>query len=682
MELTAPITAIKGIGEKTAARFAALGIVSVQDLLLYFPRDYMAYEQPLSTSKLSEEEGFAAVEGVVQGRPVVRFGNQMKITVATIRDDAGSVQALWFNMPYLASTLKAGTVHVFRGRVQRKGNRVTLLQPEVFSPADYEEKQKGLHPMYALTKGVSNQAISKALAKVFANGIDLPETLSVDLIERQKLLSYRQAICQIHFPENETALRAAHRRLVFDEFFHFFLAMEAHKLQAKEETNGVILKPDETVLSVIRNLPYTLTDDQQKAWQEICADFAGKHCMHRMLQGDVGSGKTILAVLGCFTAASGGWQSTIMAPTEVLAVQHYENVTKLVETNGLPYHVGLLVGSLTAAAKRRMQERIALGLVDIVIGTHAVIQDAVSFAKLGFVVTDEQHRFGVHQRETLAQKGAMPHVLVMSATPIPRTLALLLYGDLDLSVIRQMPAERIPIKNCVIHQDKRESAYRFIEKQVAAGRQAYVICPMVEESEMLEGENVLDYTKKLRKALPSAIRLGTLHGRMKPTLKNEVMEAFAAGEIDVLVSTTVVEVGIDVPNATVMLIENADRFGLSQLHQLRGRVGRGKEASYCIFVSGSNKEEVSARLKVISESNDGFYISEQDLKLRGPGELFGLRQSGALAFRIGDIIGDSDVLYQAKEETEALFLEDPQLNDPQHALYAAFMRQMDANWTL
>ncbi len=682
MEITASIQQLKGVGEKTAQRFQGLNIASVEDLLRYFPRDYLSYDPPVAIKALEEAEGMITVAGHIQSRPAVRYGNRMKITTVMIRDQDGALQLLWFNMPFLANSLRPGSYYLFRGRIQIKGSRLCMVQPEIYTPAAYEEKMHGLQPMYALTKGITNHLITKTVKQAFASVERLPERLPEQICGRYGLMGTAEALRIIHFPQNAEELKQARRRLVFEEFFFFLLAMEAHKQALDQAENGFVMKPDQNIQRFVEALPYELTEDQKKAWQDMQRDFAGKRCMHRMLQGDVGSGKTILAVLGCFTAAANGFQSVIMAPTEVLAKQHYDSVMGMLEANQLPYRAGLLTGSLPAAQKRRIQERIALGLIDIVVGTHALIQDQVNYQDLAFVVTDEQHRFGVKQREALSQKGSSPHVLVMSATPIPRTLALLLYGDLDISVLRQMPKDRLPVQNCVIGQDKRNTAYRFIMKEIMAGHQAYVICPMVEESELLEGENVIDYAGRLREVFPENVSIGILHGRMKPAMKNQIMERFSAGDLDILVSTTVIEVGIDVPNATVMMIETADRFGLSQLHQLRGRVGRGKQASYCIFVSGSRKQQTRERLDILNHTNDGFEIAEKDLELRGPGELFGIRQSGALEFRIGDIIGDSGILYEAKKAVEEVLQLDPGLETSENRCIKNFLQHLDENWNL
>ena len=485
--------------------------------------------------------------------------------------------------------------------------------------------------------------------------------------------SYREAVEQMHFPTGRESLLAARRRLVFDEFFRFILALRRMR-ESNERMKS--LRPMIEVAQterLIEALPYRLTKAQQKVWAEIRADLTSEYAMNRLVQGDVGSGKTILAFLSLVMCAANGYQGAMMAPTEVLARQHYESLMKLNTEYGLQIHPVLLTGSVGAKDRREIYAQIESGEADIVIGTHALIQEKVVYKSLSLVITDEQHRFGVRQRETLAEKGSSVHVLVMSATPIPRTLAIILYGDLHISVLDELPADRLPIKNCVVNTSYRNTAYKFIEKEVAQGSQVYVICPMVEEGEEQELEDVASYAKKLKSALPDSIRVETLHGRMRPAEKTRIMEAFGAHHIDVLVSTTVIEVGINVPNATVMLVENAERFGLAQLHQLRGRVGRGDKQSYCIFISKSERPETMERLKILNESNDGFYIAGKDLALRGPGDLFGIRQSGDLQFALGDIYRDAAVLQSASEWADRVLAEDAELAGE---AYAALKRSL------
>ena len=444
-------------------------------------------------------------------------------------------------------------------------------------------------------------------------------------------------------------LMFARNRFVFEEFFMFILILRRLREQTVNNKNAFQMKELPEIDEFIKRLPYTLTGAQKKVWEEIKADLKSERQMSRLVQGDVGSGKTILAVSALLMAVRNGYQGALMAPTEVLARQHYEDMKKFAQICPFSFRPVLLTGSMTAKEKRDVNERIALGMADVIIGTHALIQENVDYPNLALVVTDEQHRFGVRQREALAGKGREPHILVMSATPIPRTLAIIIYGDLDISVVDELPANRLPIKNCVVDTTYREKAYRFIEKEVDEGRQAYVICPMVEESENLEAENVMDYAQTLQQSLHSGIRIACLHGKMKQAQKDEIMEAFSRNQIQVLVSTTVIEVGINVPNASVMMVENAERFGLAQLDQLRGRVGRGKDQSYCIFVNGSKSGEKKERLEILNRSNDGFYIASEDLKLRGPGDLFGIRQSGLLDFKLADVYQDAQLLKQSQK---------------------------------
>ena len=463
-----------------------------------------------------------------------------------------------------------------------------------------------------------------------------------------------------YFPEDKEVFYHARERLVFEEFLQFILAIRKLKDSNSRMDNEYVIPLDLRTEEFQKALPFELTGAQQNVWREIQQDMASEHAMSRLVQGDVGSGKTIVAVLALLNTALKGYQAAMMAPTEVLARQHYESITSLFEAYNIPIKVVLLTGSMTAKEKRRAYDRIECGLAKIIVGTHALIQDAVYYDNLALVVTDEQHRFGVKQRESFAKKGGVPHVLVMSATPIPRTLAIILYGDLDISVIDELPANRLPIKNCVVDTSYRQTAYTFMKKQIAEGRQCYIICPMVEESEAMEAENVTDYSRMLQEEMGTQIVVDHLHGKMKQAAKDEIMERFGRNEIQILVSTTVIEVGIDVPNATVMMIENAERFGLTQLHQLRGRVGRGKYQSYCIFMTGSKAKETKKRLEILNKTNDGFKIASEDLKLRGPGDLFGIRQSGLMDFGLGDIYQDAAILQKANEAAEWLLKNNPE----------------------
>ncbi len=659
-----PVTSLKGIGEKTGKLFEKLGIRTVGELLEYYPRGYDAFDSPVPIGELKPDTT-AAVEGMLKKDGDVRRFSRVAVTVTSVSDGTGTLQLTWYNMPFLRGMLKAGSRFVFRGRVVKKNGRMTMEQPEIYSLAVYESRAGSMQPIYGQTKGLGNKAISKAVAQALENRGMEREYLPEDIRTRHELAEYNFALEHIHFPSSRQELLFARKRLVFDEFFLFILAVRRLKEKRQDQKSRYVLKRCREVEDLKNSLPYSLTRAQEQVLEEVFSDMEGGMAMNRLIQGDVGSGKTIIAVLALLQAACNGCQGALMAPTEVLARQHYESITELFAAHGIQKVPVLITGSMTAKEKRLAYEKIASHQADIIVGTHALIQEKVIYDNLALVITDEQHRFGVGQREALGDKGDRPHVLVMSATPIPRTLAIILYGDLDISVIDEMPADRLPIKNCVVTPDWRPKAYRFIEKEVAAGHQAYVICPMVEESEMLEAENVTDYTEKLRREFPSSIRVEALHGKMKGKEKNRIMEEFAAGEIQVLVSTTVVEVGVNVPNATVMMIENGERFGLAQLHQLRGRVGRGKSQSYCIMVNCGD-EGAGERLDILNRSNDGFYIASEDLKLRGPGDIFGVRQSGDMEFKLADIFTDAGVLKKVSEEVNRLLAADPDLSMPEH----------------
>lgn len=656
---------LKGVGEKTEKLFAKIGIYNTEDLLHYYPRNYDTYEEAINIAELEEGEVKTIEASVVTGIAVKR-AKGLQIVTTTAADNSGKIILVWFNTPYLRNMLKKGSIFIFRGRIVKKNGRLQMEQPALFTLAAYSEIVHKLQPVYSLTAGLSNKTITKLVRNVLQEKNLELEYLPEDLKKRFGLCDYNFAIQTIHFPENRESMLTARRRLVFDEFLMFILAVQYLKEKTEEANNTFPMKKTWCTEQVIENLPYRLTNAQRNTWHEIERDLSGRALMSRLVQGDVGSGKTILAFLAMIMAAENECQSALMVPTEVLARQHYEALNKLLKENKLSFRTVLLTGSCTAKEKKEIYKQIADKEVDFIIGTHALIQDKVTYARLGLVITDEQHRFGVKQREALTTMGNPPNVLVMSATPIPRTLAIILYGDLDISVIDELPAKRLPIKNCVVDPSYRPKAYSFIEKQIRQGRQAYIICPMVEESENVEAENVLDYTERLKKVLSPDIIVEYLHGKMKAKEKNRVMESFAKGEIQILVSTTVIEVGVNVPNATVMMVENAERFGLAQLHQLRGRVGRGEFQSYCIFMQGSDSKETSKRLEILNKSNDGFYIAGEDLKLRGPGDLFGIRQSGSMEFKIGDIYNDANVLKEASEAAGEILALDRDLNLPQH----------------
>lgn len=659
-----PVTSLKGIGEKTGKLFAKLGVETVEDLLHYYPRAYDACEPPMPIASL-QPDTTAAVEGVLQKTASVRRFQKLQIVTVTVYDLTGKLQLTWFNMPYIRTMLQPGIHYVFRGRVVKKNNRLSMEQPEIFTPETYQHELTAMRPVYGQTRGLGNKTITKAVAQALTERRMEREYMPEELRRRHELAEYNFAIEHIHFPQDKRELLFARKRLVFDEFFFFLLSVRRMKEKRQDKCSAYIMQPSDEADRLKQELPYALTSAQERTLKEVFQDMQGGLMMNRLVQGDVGSGKTIIAVLALLLAACNGYQGALMVPTEVLARQHLESIQELFTAHNIQKQVILVTGSMTAKEKRLAYERIKNHEADIIVGTHALIQEKVVYDKLALVVTDEQHRFGVAQREALSTKGEEPHVLVMSATPIPRTLAIILYGDLDISVIDELPANRLPIKNCVVGTGWREKAYAFIAGETAAGRQAYVICPMVEESEMIEAENVLDYTKMLRQKLPG-LRIEYLHGKMKPKEKNAVMEAFAAGEIQILVSTTVVEVGVNVPNATVMMIENAERFGLAQLHQLRGRVGRGKYQSYCIMVNASKDDGAGERLEILNNSNDGFQIASEDLKLRGPGDMFGIRQSGDLEFKLADIYTDAMLLKTVSEEVSGMLETDPELELEEH----------------
>lgn len=659
---------LKGVGEKTEKLFQKIGITTTDDLLHYYPRNYDAYEEPEEIGSLKENTVAAIRATITTGVYVNKIRNLQVISI-TVADTTGRLAVAWFNAPYLKNTLKKGSCFILRGKVSRKKGRLEMEHPEIFTPAAYEEVLHSMQPIYGLTAGLTNKLIIKLMHQILEEQNLQTEFLPDEIKEYYHLADDNYALSAIHFPANMQELLVARKRLVFDEFLLFILAVQILKGKTEEAPNAFPMKPVWTTEQIMENLPYKLTRAQLNAWHEIERDLCSHTLMSRLVQGDVGSGKTILSFLAMVLTVENGYQAALMVPTEVLANQHFEAFTKLMEEQGITScHPVLLTGSPTLKEKRRIYGEIASGEANVIIGTHALIQEKVVYENLGLVITDEQHRFGVKQREALTTRGNAPHVLVMSATPIPRTLAIIVYGDLDISIIDELPAMRLPIKNCVVGTSYRPKAYSFIEKQIHQGRQAYIICPMVEESEGADGENVTDYTQRIREIFPSDITIGMLHGKMKPKEKNQIMEQFASGEIQVLVSTTVVEVGVNVPNATVMMVENAERFGLAQLHQLRGRVGRGEYQSYCIFMQGNEQEETSKRLEILNKSNDGFFIAGEDLKLRGPGDLFGIRQSGQLEFRIGDIYQDADVLKAASDAAGGILELDRELTLPQNEM--------------
>ena len=647
------INKLKGVGEKTAELFHKIGIYTTQDLISCYPRNYDIYEKPILIKEIGEQTTIA-VKGVVAKNTELKRVRNLQILSTYIRDTEGDlIKVTWFNMPFLKNQLKIGYHYIFRGRVTVKIGALVIEQPILYSEEQYALKLNEMQPIYHLTKGLTNNIVSKSVRQVLDQEIVQKEYLPLDLRKKYQLAEYNFAIKNIHFPANKEDFIAARSRLVFDEFFLFIATLRRFKDEKEITPNNFKIDNNQIAENLISNLPYQLTNAQLKVWEEIKSDLISPRAMNRLIQGDVGSGKTILAVMALISIAKEGYQGALMVPTEVLAMQHFKSITALLEEHNINIKTILITGSMTAKQKREAYELVQNGEVAIIVGTHALIQEKVIYKDLALVITDEQHRFGVKQRETLSNKGIFPHIIVMSATPIPRTLAIIMYGDLDISIIDELPANRLPIKNCVVNTDYRPQAYKFIEKEVKAGRQAYVICPMVEENESSDLENVIDYANTLSSIFPSDIHVEYLHGQMKPSMKNDIMERYSLNEIQVLVSTTVIEVGVNVPNATVMMVENAERFGLAGLHQLRGRVGRGEYQSYCIFVSGSKSRDTMKRLEILNTSNDGFYIAGEDLKLRGPGDMFGIRQSGDMNFKLGDIFTDAKIVKYAAKAVEA-----------------------------
>lgn len=677
MELTAPIREVKGVGEKTEGLLQNLGVYTVGDILLHFPRDYVKYPRAVEINELYDGAQ-AAVIVRIEKQALMRRTRAMTITVLKSAYGDASLEAIWFRLPYIASGLKKGKTVILYGKVTDKKGVFHMEQPALFSPEDYAAVEERMQPVYALTRGITNRFLIKTIRGALDACDCFFDYLPTGVREKYELAEYNYALDQIHFPDSMETLTWARRRLVFDEFFLFLMTMQLQKNGEEKQKNPHQFTAIAQIDTYIEKLPYALTGAQRRTLAEVLEDMRGETLMQRLIQGDVGSGKTIVAFLAMLYASDNGYQSAIMAPTEVLARQHEQSFEKLCERFGISKTIVLLTGSMTAKQKREAREQIASHADALIVGTHALIQEAVTYCNLALVVTDEQHRFGVRQRETFADKGQTPHILVMSATPIPRTLAIILYGDLDISVMDEVPAARLPIKNCVVGETYRPKANAFLEKEIAAGHQAYIICPLVEASENYDANNVTDYASRLADALSREVRIGCLHGKMKPAEKNRIMEDFKEHKIDVLVSTTVVEVGVDVPNATVMMIENADRFGLAQLHQLRGRVGRGSAQSYCIMMNASDSDRAKERLEILNKSNDGFFIASEDLKLRGPGDFFGIRQSGDMSFLLADIYTDAKVLQHASDEVKRILEEDPKLALEEHANLRIKMKEIFA----
>lgn len=671
MEFSDGIISVKGIGEKSAAAFYKAGIYTVSDLLEYFPTTYSRLS-PVRKINEIKTGGRATVNVRVQSKAALFRVGGKNILRFKVGDDSGTLNVSIFNMPYLKNSIIPGKKVVLNGMCTLKKGGWQMSQPRFMTEEEYEAEAGRLKAVYPQHGALTVTKLSKAVAEVIPLADRIEEYLPEEVLKTENLVSRAAAIRYIHMPQDQEDVDKARRRLAFDEIFMFLARIQLLKSKAEKEKTEAVISESPRCEKLMKGLPYELTGAQKRAIEDISRDMSSGYCMNRLVQGDVGCGKTAVAFISAMKMIDAGFQAAIMAPTEVLARQHYNDICEMNERYGLDVHPVLISGALKAAEKREAYKKTADGSADIIIGTHALIQEKLEYARLGLVVTDEQHRFGVRQRLTFGEKGMHPHVLVMSATPIPRTLGLILYGDLDVSIIDELPAKRLPIKNTVLDTSWRPKLYNFILKRISEGRQAYIICPMVEENDELDGvEDVESYGEMLREKLPPEIRIDILHGRMKDEEKRSVMETFSRGETDILVSTTVVEVGVNVPNATVMMIENAERFGLSQLHQLRGRVGRGSEQSYCIFVAGGTGEKSKKtleRLDIMSKTNDGFKIAEEDLKQRGPGDLFGLRQSGMPLFKMADIYEDSELIRRCSNLIERLFAKDAAFREKISAL--------------
>ncbi|NQT30821.1 MAG: ATP-dependent DNA helicase RecG [Deltaproteobacteria bacterium] len=683
-----PITSLNGVSTAMAAKFGHLGVKTIRDLLYFFPHRHLDYSRSIFISELTEGEEQTITANVWQSQVTMLGGRRG--TEAIVGDETGNVRAVWFNNPYIARSLPTNARVVLSGRVRLFGGRHVFESPEWELMEDRELVHTGrLVPLYSLTRGLKPRQVRKLMKQVVDRWAgQVEDFLPLNLRERCRLVELPSAIAQAHYPEDEAAKDDARTRLAFDELFLLQLGVLGRRRKWQESQPGTPVSLDKPVLDTfLKSLPFELTAAQQKVLKELLSDLEKPRAMSRLLQGEVGSGKTVVATAALLAAAASGYQGAFMAPTEILAEQHFATVGELLSRtagevseednlrrfSGLlprPLTIALLIGDLKQASKKAIQQRIRDGDIDIIIGTHAIIQKEVGFNKLGLAVVDEQHRFGVAQRSALRQKGFNPHVLVMTATPIPRTLALTLYGDLDLSVIDELPPGRQSIKTRWLKQAQRASAYAFLRRQVAEGRQAFIICPLVEESETIQARAaVAEYERLSRDVFPD-LKLGLIHGRLSAAEKDAVMHKFRSGELDILVSTPVVEVGIDVPNATVMLVESADRFGLSQLHQFRGRVGRGSQQSYCMLLAENPSEIGRARLDLIEKIQDGFELAEEDLKLRGPGKFFGTRQSGLPDLRMAKL-SDVKLLELARTEAIRLFEQDPGLKQAEHKLLSA-----------
>ena len=665
-----PVRYLKGVGPKTAERFEKLGILTLSDLLCHYPRRYLDFSKPYSIA-----EAPADTECVVKAEVFAKPGGRIlpggrRMERITAGDDVSSLEITWFNNPYAAQKLELGQKYYFQGIVTGGMLRRQMVNPQVRT--DAQVKSSPFEAVYPQTEGLTSSAIAKCVRQLLPHAELLPDPLPPEMLKKYRLLSKADAVRAIHCPATEEEAFAARRRLIYEELLVLQLGIGRMKNHGAASTGAPMKKADASPFW--ESLPFSPTGAQRRAVEEILTDMSGETSMNRLLQGDVGSGKTLVAAAAIWACIRAGYQAALLAPTEILASQHAENLNRLLSPFGM--RVALLTGGMKAAARRTTLAAIRDDEADLIVGTHAILSEGVEFARLGLAVVDEQHRFGVRQRGLLAEKAANPHLLVMSATPIPRTLGLLMYGDLDISILDELPPGRKPVKTRCITGKKRADLYGFLDREIDSGRQVYIVCPAIEDAGGSGLNAVKSYYEDIAKAYLPDRRVGLMHGKLKPKEKAEVMDDFKSGRLDALVSTTVIEVGVDVPNATVMVIENAERYGLSALHQLRGRVGRGAAESWCFLVSDNASESVQKRLKFLCSTSDGFAVAQYDLETRGPGDFFGSRQHGLPTLQIADLMNDTRTLHAAQSEAVALLAEDPLLERPEHALLARQVEQM------
>ena len=665
-----PVRYLKGVGPKTAERFEKLGILTLSDLLCHYPRRYLDFSKPYSIA-----EAPADTECVVKAEVFAKPGGRIlpggrRMERITAGDDVSSLEITWFNNPYAAQKLELGQEYYFQGIVTGGMLRRQMVNPQVRT--DAQVKSSPFEAVYPQTEGLTSSAIAKCVRQLLPHAELLPDPLPSEMLKKYRLLSKADAVRAIHCPATEEEAFAARRRLIYEELLVLQLGIGRMKNHGAAATGAPMKKADASPFW--ESLSFSPTGAQRRAVEEILTDMSGETSMNRLLQGDVGSGKTLVAAAAIWACIRAGYQAALLAPTEILASQHAENLNRLLSPFGM--RVALLTGGMKAAARRTTLAAIRDDKADLIVGTHAILSEGVEFARLGLAVVDEQHRFGVRQRGLLAEKAANPHLLVMSATPIPRTLGLLMYGDLDISILDELPPGRKPVKTRCITGKKRADLYGFLDREIDSGRQVYIVCPAIEDAGGSGLNAVKSYYEDIAKAYLPDRRVGLMHGKLKPKEKAEVMDDFKSGRLDALVSTTVIEVGVDVPNATVMVIENAERYGLSALHQLRGRVGRGAAESWCFLVSDNASESVQKRLKFLCSTSDGFAVAQYDLETRGPGDFFGSRQHGLPTLQIADLMNDTRTLHAAQSEAVALLAEDPLLERPEHALLARQVEQM------